>query len=43
MIYGTQTAGLAIAKMLRAAGNIPYRPVGFIADENQRHGYELAG
>ena len=43
MIYGTQTAGLAIAKMLRAAGNIPYRPVGFIADENQRHGYDLAG
>lgn len=43
MIYGTQSAGLAIAKMLRAAGNTPYRPVGFIADENQRHGYDLAG
>ena len=43
MIYGTQTAGLAIAKMLRSAGNTPYRPMGFIADANERHGYELAG
>ena len=43
MIYGTQTAGIAIAKMLRSAGNTPYRPVGFIADSNERHGYELAG
>ena len=43
MIYGSQTAGLAIAKMLRAAGNTPYRPMGFIADANERHGYELAG
>lgn len=43
MIYGTQSAGLAIAKMLRAAGNTPYRPAGFIANENQRHGYDLAG
>jgi FlaA1/EpsC-like NDP-sugar epimerase len=43
MIYGTQSAGLSIAKMLRAAGNTPYRPVGFIANEDQRHGYDLAG
>ena len=43
MIYGTQSAGLAIAKMLRAVGNTPYRPVGFIADPGQRHGYDLAG
>ena len=43
MIYGTQSAGLAIAKMLRSAGNTPYRPVGFIADSEERHGYELAG
>ena len=43
MIYGTQSAGLAIAKMLRAVGNTPYRPVGFIADQNERHGYDLAG
>ena len=43
MIYGTQAAGIAIAKMLRAAGNAPYRPVGFIAGEGERHGYDLAG
>ena len=43
MIYGTQTAGLAIAKMLRSAGNTPYRPMGFIADADERHGYDLAG
>ena len=43
MIYGTQTAGLAIAKMLRASGNNPYHPVGFIAEEQERHGYDLAG
>ena len=43
MIYGTQAAGIAIAKMLRAAGNAPYRPVGFIANEGERHGYDLAG
>ena len=43
MIYGTQSAGLAIAKMLRAAGNTPYRPIGFIAGANERSGYDLAG
>ena len=43
MIYGTKTAGLAIAKMLRAVGNNPYRPVGFIADTEARDGYDLAG
>ena len=43
MIYGTQAAGIAIAKMLRAAGNAPYRPVGFIAGEGERHGYDLSG
>ena len=43
MIYGTQSAGLSIAKMLRAVGNTPYRPVGFIADSTERHGYDLAG
>ena len=43
MIYGTQAAGVAIAKMLRAAGNTPYRPVGFIAGPKERHSYELAG
>ena len=43
MIYGTQAAGVAIAKMLRSAGNAPYHPVGFIADPSQKHGYDLAG
>ena len=43
MIYGTQSAGLAIAKMLRSAGNAPYRPIGFIADKQERRNYELAG
>ena len=43
MIYGTQTAGIAIAKMLRSAGNTPYRPVGFIADAGDRYGFEIAG
>ena len=43
MIYGTQSAGLAIAKMLRSAGNTPYRPMGFIANANERHNFELAG
>ncbi|MBR5677673.1 MAG: polysaccharide biosynthesis protein [Paludibacteraceae bacterium] len=43
MIYGTQAAGIAIAKMLRSAGNAPYHPVGFIAGPTERHGYDLAG
>lgn len=43
VIYGTQTAGLAIAKMLRSAGNTPYRPIAFICTEDQRYGYEIAG
>ena len=43
MIYGTQAAGIAIAKMLRSAGNIPYHPIGFIAGSKERYGYDLAG
>ena len=43
VIYGTQSAGLAIAKMLRSAGNAPYRPIAFICTEDQRYGYEIAG
>ena len=43
MIYGTQSAGIAIAKMLRAAGHSPYRPMGFIAGETERYDYDLAG
>ncbi len=39
MVYGTQSAGLAIAKMLNSNMDSPYRPVGFIADaaDNVRH------
>lgn len=43
MIYGTQSAGVAIAKMLRSSENAPYRPVGFISDRDERSGYDLAG
>ena len=43
MIYGTKDAGIAIVKMLRSAGNAPYRPVGFISDAKEKAGYELAG
>ena len=43
LIYGTQYAGVSIAKMLRSAGNTPYRPVGFIGDDNRRTAYEVAG
>ena len=43
MIYGTKYAGVAIADMLRSAGNIPYQPVGFISDNQQRTNYQLAG
>lgn len=43
MIYGTKYAGVAIAKMLRSAGNTPYRPVGFIADGDEPTGVDVAG
>ena len=41
LIYGTKHAGVSIAKMLRSAGNIPYRPVAFISDGE--HGFDVAG
>ena len=41
LIFGTKYAGVSIAKMLRSAGNTPYRPVGFISDGE--HGFEVAG
>lgn len=43
MIYGTKSAGIAIAKMLRSAGNAPYRPVGFIDDNFKRKNYDMMG
>ena len=43
MIYGTKYAGVAIAKMLRSAGNTPYHPVGFITNSDERFGFDLVG
>ena len=43
-IYGTQAAGLAIAKMLNSAGaESQYIPIGFIADKNDKEAYRLQG
>ncbi|MBR5854131.1 MAG: polysaccharide biosynthesis protein [Paludibacteraceae bacterium] len=33
LIYGIQSAGLSIAKMLQSNIDSPYRPIGFIADD----------
>ncbi|MBQ7632121.1 MAG: polysaccharide biosynthesis protein, partial [Paludibacteraceae bacterium] len=43
LIYGTKDAGVAIAKMLRSAGNSPYHPVGFISDAKRTTNYQLVG
>ena len=43
LIYGTKDAGVAIAKMLRSAGNAPYHPVGFISDAKRTTNYQLVG
>jgi len=44
MIYGTKTAGLAIAKMLRSsANNTEYRPVGFITDGKDMKSFSIQG
>ncbi|MCQ2346114.1 MAG: polysaccharide biosynthesis protein [Paludibacteraceae bacterium] len=43
LIYGTQSAGLAIAKMLISSGNTPYHPVGFITNEQNGRKYRLIG
>ena len=43
MIYGTQSAGLAIAKMLNSSMDSQYRPVGFIADGDDNVKHELLG
>ena len=43
-IYGTKSAGLAIAKMLRSSGaESPYIPVGFIVDSRDSASYSLQG
>lgn len=43
LIYGTKSAGIAIAKMLRSSGDSMYRPVGFIDDSKNRQTYHLLG
>ncbi len=43
LIYGTKSAGIAIAKMLIASGNTPYHPVGFIDDKRSERNYKLLG
>lgn len=43
MIYGTKSAGLAIAKMLNSSMDSPYRPVGFITDATDNIKHELLG
>ena len=43
MIYGTQSAGLAIAKMLSSNMDSQYRPVGFITDAKDNVRHDLLG
>ncbi len=43
LIYGTKQAGIAIAKMLRSAGDAMYRPVGFIEDDKKKKTYTMLG
>ena len=43
MIYGTQSAGLAIAKMLSSNMDSQYRPVGFITDAEDNVRHDLLG
>ena len=43
MIYGTQSAGLAIAKMLNSSMDSQYRPVGFISDADENVKHQLLG
>lgn len=42
-IYGTQSAGLSIAKMLKSNVNSPYRPVGFITRHAENLQHSLLG
>ena len=43
MIYGTKSAGLAIAKMLNSNMDSQYRPMGFITDADDNVKHELLG
>lgn len=42
-IYGVQSAGLSIAKMLQSNMESKYRPVGFITDDASKFGHVLLG
>lgn len=42
-IYGTQSAGLSIAKMLQANMDSQYRPCGFITDYEEKYQHNLLG
>lgn len=43
LIYGTKSAGIAIAKMLRSSADSQYRPVGYISDDPHRKVYDING
>ena len=43
LIYGTQSAGLSIAKMLQANMDSQYRPCGFITDYTEKYQHDLLG
>ena len=43
LIYGTQSAGLSIAKMLQANMDSQYRPCGFITDYQENYHHNLLG
>lgn len=43
LIYGTQSAGLSIAKMLQSNLESQYQPVGFIVDHHDNHNHNLLG
>jgi FlaA1/EpsC-like NDP-sugar epimerase len=42
-IYGTQSAGISIAKMLKSNMDSPYRPVGFISHATVKGEHSLLG
>ena len=43
LIYGVQSAGLSIAKMLQSNMESQYRPVGFISDDKTKESHNLLG
>jgi FlaA1/EpsC-like NDP-sugar epimerase len=43
LIYGTQSAGLSIAKMLQSNLESQYQPVGFIVDHHDNQNHNLLG